>query len=129
MLALGAGVRSHALPSTAVAAIRDALDLPELYATTIETRSGQRPRRGLLTLQAGRNAVGLGAALGRVESGTLVALAEALTQFGVSDVRLSPWRTIYAEVGSRGDGEAPVETARAQGLIVDDAGPLVRIDA
>ena len=129
MLALGAGVRSHALPSTAVAAIRDALDLPELYATTIETRSGQRPRRGLLTLQDGRYAVGLGAALGRVESGTLVALAEALTQFGVSDVRLSPWRTIYAEVGSRGDGEALVETARAHGLIVDDADPLVRIDA
>ncbi len=48
---------------------------------------------------------------------------------GVTDVRLSPWRTLYAQVGSRADGEALIATARALGLIVDDADPLVRIDA
>jgi precorrin-3B synthase len=56
-------------------------------------------------------------------------LAEALARLGVTDVRLSPWRALYAAVDGRADGEALVETARALGLVVDDADALVRIDA
>jgi precorrin-3B synthase len=59
----------------------------------------------------------------------LAALADALAGLGVSEVRLSPWRTLYAEVRGHADAEALLEVAHARGWIVDDADPLVRIDA
>jgi precorrin-3B synthase len=129
MLAHGATGRAHVLSPQAVAAIQAALGLPEVPSKAIGAPCCAQLRRGLLDLGRDRHAVGLGAAFGRIESGTLSALAEALAGLGVTDVRLSPWRTIYAAVGSRADGEALIATARELGLIVDDADPLVRIDA
>jgi precorrin-3B synthase len=121
--------RAHVLSPRAVDAVRAELGLPELPPKAVEGSGCTEPRRGLLALENERYAVGLGAALGRIESGTLALLAEALARFGVPEVRLSPWRALYAAVGSRRDGEALIETARALGLIVDDADPLVQIDA
>jgi precorrin-3B synthase len=129
VLAHGETGRAGALSPRAVAAIQDGFGLPEVPSKMIEAPIRLRPRRGLLALGRGRHAVGLGAALGRIESGTLSTLAETLMQIDVTDVRLSPWRAIYAAVGSCPDGEALIATARELGLIVDDADPLVRIDA
>jgi precorrin-3B synthase len=91
--------------------------------------SPAQPRRGLLALGDERYVVGLGAAFGRIEGGTLASFAEELARLGVTDIRLSPWRTVYAKVGNRADGETLIAAGRALGLVVDDADPLVRIDA
>jgi precorrin-3B synthase len=129
ILAQGGAERAYTLSSQAVDAIKTELGLPDASPQLVEGLEPAQPRRGLLALGDDRYAVGLGMAFGRVESGMLSALAEALAKLGVSDVRLCPWRTIYAEVGSQADGEALVETARTLGLIVDDADPQVGIDA
>jgi precorrin-3B synthase len=129
MLAQSAGARAHALSPTAVGAIQSGLGLPKVSSRLAGSPNRQRPRRGLIALQGGQYAVGQGTPLGRIDSQSLTALADALAGFGVTDVRLSPWRTIYAAVGTRADGEALIDVARAHGLIVDDADPLVRIDA
>jgi len=124
----GAG-RAQTLSPQVVDAIRAELGLPDVPRNNIEAPADARPRRGLLTLQDERYAVGLGAAFGRIDGGTLASLAEALAKLDVTDVRLSPWRALYAAVESRADGEALIATASALGLVVDDADPLVRIDA
>jgi precorrin-3B synthase len=124
----GAG-RAHALSLRTVDAIGAELGLPELPAKVVGGLGRAQPRRGLLVLQDERYAVGLGAAFGRIDSGTLASLAEALAGRNVTDVRPSPWRTLYSAVDSRAAGNALLETARALGLVVDDADPLVGIDA
>ena len=125
----GAAGRAHALSPQAVDAIGAELGLPEPPAKVIEGLKRAQPRRGLLVLQDERYAVGLGAAFGRIDGETLVTLAEALARLNVTNVRLSPWRALYAAVRSCADGEALLATARALGLVVDDADPLVQIDA
>jgi precorrin-3B synthase len=129
MLAECAGGRAHALSPAAVASIQSGLGLPKVHSRQADPPICQKPRRGLLALQGGRHAVGLGTPLGRIESQSLTTLAAALAGIGVRDVRMSPWRTIYAAVDNRTDGQALTAAARALGLIVDDADPLVRIDA
>ena len=129
MLTHGVGIRAHALSPAAVTAVRDLLDLPKVSFRAANPPKCRQPRRGLLALQVGRYVVGLGTPLGRIESQTLTALAGALAGLAVTDVRLSPWRTMYAAVASRADGEALVATGSKLGLIIDDADPLVRIDA
>jgi precorrin-3B synthase len=129
ILAQGGANRAHALPSKIVDTIRAELDLPEVPPKVVESSHRAQPRRGLLALSDVHYAVGLGTAFGRVEGGMLASLAEALACLGVTDIRLSPWRTIYAAVRSRSDGEVLIAAARALGLIVDDTDPLVRIDA
>jgi precorrin-3B synthase len=121
--------RAHALSPQARDAIRADLDLPDVPGAAIAARALNEPRRGLLAIGMDRHVVGLGAVFGRIESGALAALAVKLAELGVTDVRLSPWRTIYAAVESRDAGDALVATAGELGLIVDDADPLVRIDA
>jgi precorrin-3B synthase len=129
VLAQGTAARAHALSPAAVDAIKRELGLPDLPPSNSEGLQRAQPRLGLLALGDERYVMGLGAAFGRVEGGTLAALAEELARFGVADTRLSPWRTLYAEIGGRADGEALIAAMGALGFIVDDADPLVRIDA
>jgi precorrin-3B synthase len=126
---LARGGRAHALAPQAIDAVRAELGQPEVVSTNAQDPDQARLRRGLLPLEEERSVVGLGAAFGRIEGPQLAALAEALAGLGVSEVRLSPWRTIYAEVNTRADAEELIGAARGRGWIVDDADPLVRIDA
>ena len=129
ILVWGGAERAHALSPKAVNVIKTELGLPDVPADNAAGSSDAQPRRGLLALGDERYVVGLGAAFGRIEGGTLASFAEELARLGVTDIRLSPWRTVYAEVGNRADGEALIAVGRALGLVVDDADPLVRIDA
>lgn len=127
ILAHSATRRAQALSSEAVAAIRTELDLAPC---SIPNRQGALRRcRGLITLGDGIHVVGLGIAFGRIEAVSLAALAGELTRLGVPEVRLSPWRTLYVAVGNRAEGEALLVFARNIGLVIDDADPIVRIDA
>ena len=123
--------RARALPPAAVDALRASLSLAEAPGIGSAMGGGRHARRGPIALAGGRHVVGIGVAFGRFESKTLVALAQALASAGASEIRLSPWRTIYAcPVDGDGDGGARlVAAARGMGLIVDDGDPMLRVDA
>jgi precorrin-3B synthase len=95
-----------------------------------EKTAGSSVRRvGLLDLGPGRFAVGIAAPFGRVETDQLRILAGEMAAFGVKEIRLSPWRILYAEVPSASAGNAVLNAARAVDLITDPDDPLLRIEA
>lgn len=61
---------------------------------------------------------GIGVPFGRLDAVQLAALSKTA---GASEIRLSPWRTLYID--------APVPDAAALGLIVDENDPLLRVEA
>jgi precorrin-3B synthase len=89
-----------------------------------------RDRRvGLLDLGSGQFAVGVAAPFGRVETDQLRKLAGETAAFGVKEIRLSPWRILYAEVPDASAGNAILAAASAAGFIADPYDPLLRIEA
>lgn len=74
-------------------------------------------------------AVGIAAPFGRIEPEQILALAEAMTMAGVTEVRLSPWRVLYALVKDATAGQRVLDAAAAAGLIVSPADPLLRVEA
>ncbi|CCE05295.1 putative precorrin-3B synthase (CobG) [Bradyrhizobium sp. STM 3843] len=121
--------RARALSSEAVSAIRAELGLRSLDRSIANVRQVASQARGLIALANGTYAVGLGAVFGRLDSEAMAALAFELARLGIAELRLSPWRTLYAGIGDRADGERLLAFARGSGLIVDDADPLTRVDA
>lgn len=86
-------------------------------------------RTGLIELGAGRFAVGIAAPFGRVEAGQIRGLADAMAAHRVKEIRLSPWRTLYAEVPGEAAGQSILAAAASVGLVVDAADPLLQIEA
>jgi precorrin-3B synthase len=86
-------------------------------------------RIGLIDLGAGRFAVGIAAPFGRVETAPCLQFAAALSELGVTEIRLSPWRALYVEAADRQMGEAILKAAVKAGFIVDSTDPLLRIEA
>ncbi|CCD94015.1 putative precorrin-3B synthase (cobG) [Bradyrhizobium sp. ORS 375] len=122
--------RAAALSPDAITAIATELGLEASVAIAPSPSSGvtSRQRQGVIVLTDETCAVGLGAPFGHVDSDALARLAALLVASDVSEVRLSPWRTLY--VAARPDvAEQLVADAAELGLIVDDADPLLRVDA
>ncbi len=86
-------------------------------------------RAGLIELGAGRLVVGIAAPFGRVEADQVQMLVEAMAAHGVKEIRLSPWRALYAEVPSEQSGQSILVAAASIGLIVDPGDPLLQIEA
>ena len=84
---------------------------------------------GLIELGDGRFAVGIAAPFGRVETDQLRTLADAMASQGVEEIRLSPWRALYAGVPGRPSGQRILDTAARDGLITDPRDPLLQIEA
>jgi precorrin-3B synthase len=127
----GARQRMRGLSAERLAAIRSAMR-PRLDPLTLDPQKagGSTDRRvGLLDLGCGRFAVGIAAPFGRVETGQLQKLAGEMAAFGVAEIRLSPWRILYAGVPGGPAGNAVLEAARSVGFIVDPRDPLLRIEA
>ncbi|CAL78618.1 Putative precorrin-3B synthase (cobG) [Bradyrhizobium sp. ORS 278] len=120
--------RAAALPATALAAITTDLGLDEFDAIAPTSVAVTRQRHGVIRLTEETCAVGIGFPFGLVDSSTLARLAASLAASDVSEIRLSPWRALYAAAG--GDvAERLAGDAARLGLIVDDADPLLRVDA
>jgi precorrin-3B synthase len=120
--------RALAVPSNALAAIRADLALEAVGPVSIGAAGRSQKRRGAIALTDQMSAVGFGAPFGRLDNETLARLAALFAASGISDIRLSPWRTLYAAAERAVIGEL-IADAAPLGLIVDDADPLVRIDA
>ena len=74
-------------------------------------------------------AAGLAVAFGRIEAKALHALANVALNLGVSDFRISPWRSLYAAVADERTAEAILDVATAHHFVVDADDPLLAIDA
>jgi precorrin-3B synthase len=113
------------------ASIRSAIG-PRLDPYRGNSRNSDAPsvnRAGLIELGAGRLAVGIAAPFGRVEADQLRMLADAMATHGVKEIRLSPWRALYAEAPSEQSGQSILAAAAGIGLIVDPGDPLLQIEA
>ncbi|MGJ4932350.1 precorrin-3B synthase [Bradyrhizobium sp. HKCCYLS2038] len=120
--------RSATLPSDAIDAVIAELRLDASTAMAIDPAATAQQRRGLIALTGQSCAIGIGVPFGRLDSATLTQLADRLAERNVSEVRLSPWRALYV-AADRAVAERIVTDAVGIGLIVDDADPLMRIDA
>jgi precorrin-3B synthase len=86
-------------------------------------------RIGLVRLSSDRFAVGIAAPFGRVETDQLRMLADVMAAHGIREIRLSPWRTLYAVASSEPLGQSTLDAAGSCGLIVDPRDPLLQIEA
>jgi precorrin-3B synthase len=86
-------------------------------------------RIGLIEPGEGRFAVGIAAPFGRIETDQLCKHAEVMAAHGVGEVRLSPWRALYAAVTSRQSGQSILDAAARDGLITDPGDSLLQIEA
>jgi precorrin-3B synthase len=86
-------------------------------------------RIGLIELGADRFAVGIAAPFGRIETDQLRKLADVSAAHGVGEIRLSPWRALYAGVPSLHAAQEILDAAEREGLITDPRDPLLRIEA
>jgi precorrin-3B synthase len=123
--------RMRDLSDQGLASIRSAIGL-RLDALRDNPRNADAPlikRAGLIELGAGRLAVGIAAPFGRVEADQFRMLADAMAAHGVKEIRLSPWRALYAEVPSEQSGQSILVAAASVGLIVDPGDPLLQIEA
>ena len=74
-------------------------------------------------------AAAVAAPFGRLEAEQLHRLAALAEAAGATELRLSPWRTIYFGTRDAAAAAETVDAARAVGLIVDSHDPLLRIEA
>lgn len=86
-------------------------------------------RIGLIELDADRFAVGIAMPFGRVEADQLRNVCGAMATHGVEEIRLSPWRALYAEAPSEQSGQSILDAAARDGLITDPRDPLLQIEA
>jgi len=86
-------------------------------------------RVGLIELGANSFAAGISAPFGRVESDRLRKLADNLAAHGIEEIRLSPWRALYADIPSRQAGQSLLAAADRDGLITRYDDPLLQIEA
>ncbi len=87
-----------------------------------------RPAAGR-TLGAFGATVGVAAPFGRLEAEQLRRLSSLAEEAGATELRLSPWRTVYFGARDAAAARQAVEAARLTGLIVDPDDPLLRIEA
>lgn len=123
--------RMRDLSRDGLASIRSTIG-PRLDALRENPRNADAPlikRVGLIELGASRLAVGIAAPFGRVEADQFRTLADAMSAHGVKEIRLSPWRALYAEVPSAQSGQSILVAAASVGLIVDPGDPLLQIEA
>jgi precorrin-3B synthase len=123
--------RMRDLSDEGLASIRSALRprLDALCENAVKADASLKQRIGLVGLSTGRFAVGIAAPFGRVETDQLRKLAGAMAAHGIKDIRLSPWRALYAVVASERLGQSILDAAGSNGLIVDPCDPLLQIEA
>ncbi len=106
---------------------------PTLPATRMR-RTGTMPARptpspGLVMHDGEPFAVAIGVAFGTVDAKRLASLAALFRATGIDQIRLSPWRMIYAPINGRGLAISLLRAAEERGFIVSARAPTVGIEA
>jgi len=115
-------IRMRSLSADGVAHVRSVL-MPMLRPCEVVL-----PTKGR-RLGAFGAAVGVAAPFGRLEAEQLRRLASLTEEAGATELRLSPWRTVYFGALDAAAAAQAVDAARSVGLIVDSRDPLLRIEA
>jgi precorrin-3B synthase len=123
--------RMRDLSEEGVASVRSAVRsrLKMLAESPRQADLPLRRRVGLIELGTGRFAAAIAAPFGRIEAEQLGKLADALVAHGGEEIRLSPWRALYAGLPSRPAAQAVLDAAARDGLIIDPCDPLLQIEA
>jgi precorrin-3B synthase len=89
------------------------------------------PGRGVGTMPLGKytRAVGLGLPFGRLDADLLDRLAAWSVRFGVGELRLSPWRSVFVPGVAHASGPELLALAKDGGLIVEEHDPRRAIAA
>ncbi|MCP8464149.1 precorrin-3B synthase [Pseudomonas sp. ZM23] len=93
-------------------------------ATPAFAHLGIRPQR-----QPGRALVGAGFVLGRLDSATLLGLADLAERFSGGQLRLTPWQSLILPDVAQIDAAVVLGALGNLGLLIDAARPLSRIVA
>ena len=122
--------RMRDLSAESLASIRSTMRsrLDALHENPPKDHGSLDRRIGLIEL-GDRFAVGIAAPFGRVETDQLRRLVEVIATQGIAEIRLSPWRALYAGVSSRQSGQDILDAAKHEGLITDPRDPLLQIEA
>jgi precorrin-3B synthase len=122
--------RMRDLSGESLASIRSIMQsrLDGLHENPPKPNASLGRRIGLIELGE-RFAVGIAAPFGRVETDQLRKLAEVIAAQGIEEIRLSPWRALYAGVPGRQSGQDILATAKREGFITDPRDPLLQIEA
>lgn len=122
--------RMRDLSDEGLASIRSTMQfrLDGLHENPPKANASLGRRIGLIELGE-RFAVGIAAPFGRVETDQLRRLAEVIAAQGIAEIRLSPWRALYAGVPSRQSAQDILDAAKREGLITDPRDPLLQIEA
>lgn len=90
----------------------------------------RKPRKiGILDFGDQGGVVGIGAPFGRIEAEQLEQLCGALSAAGSRELRLSPWRVLYAPVSDARAARPVLDAAHTLGLVTDPDDPLLRVEA
>ncbi|WP_213741448.1 precorrin-3B synthase [Bradyrhizobium sp. dw_411] len=122
--------RMRDLSDEGLAAIRGAMRL-RLDALREHPREldASSDRIGLIELGHDKFAVGIAAPFGRIESDQLRKFTDVMASLGIDEIRLSPWRALYAGVSSGHAARGILAAAAREGLITDPRDQLLQIEA
>jgi precorrin-3B synthase len=115
-------LRMRGLPADRVAEVVAALTPMLRPCQVVPPTMGRR-------LGAFGAAVGVAAPFGRLEAEQLHRLSSLAEKAGATELRLSPWRTVYFGARDAAAARQAVDAARLTGLIVDPDDPLLQIEA
>lgn len=90
--------------------------------------TGSVSRLGVLLLGA-HTVVGFGVPFGQLDAAQIASVAKVLGDAHVTELRLSPWRALYAVVSSGPESKILAGRLAELGLMVDDDDPLAGINA
>ncbi|XSG82179.1 MAG: precorrin-3B synthase [Methyloligella sp. ZOD6] len=108
----------------------DPAPCPALPEVTGRNRTlGILSQDGDLSQDGNPFAFAFAAPFGRIEAKHLRTMAEIADETGIPEMRLSPWRTLYAPLPDPASGEALAMAAIDAGFILDESDPLLAIDA
>ena len=98
--------------------------LQPVETLNVQKQNNEATLVGVLKLSAEHCVIGLGVPFGRLEANQLRVLSEA-----APEIRLSPWRVLYAPLEKGATGEDIMDAACEAGLITDVDDPLMRVQA
>ena len=115
-------LRMRDLPADRVAEVAEALRPMLRPCEVVPPTTGRR-------LGAFGAAAGVAAPFGRLEAEQLRRLSSLVEEAGATELRLSPWRTVYFGARDAAAARQAVDAAHLVGLIVDTDDPLLQIEA
>lgn len=90
---------------------------------------GAERRLGVLAEGGRVFAIGLAVPFGQMQARDLAALADRFAALGIMELRVAPWRALYAPALDADTATKAIAAGRAYGLVADPSDPRLRIDA